>query len=350
MRGWNRTSLKSAVKTKTFWLRYCLVLAQILVTVAYLLPWRRFYSGLPYPDRELLEWMYSELTHDPSTSQAFFIASLITCFMAAIISLILTLLALIRREELAPVLRVSSMFSSLAIVGPLLYLHWCMPWPFGSADLSHLWPAITEMLIGWYIALLSGSVACALSLMLYRDARKASRESTLARIHGTIFSCVHLLIIVICCAVIVAGFFLTWNAGFSTGPGLSEWRDDIFPYSNSGFEISLLMYLVPFASALYTGLLIFDMFVRKATNLKSRQLSQNLLIVAFGLTLFWGLAFGEYRFFGVDTPLFVAKLQLGWYLCVISQLIMLVSAVSFHNLHFTTMAHRKPLHFKGAWE
>lgn len=351
MSGWNRTSLKGVVKTKAFWLRYGLCFAQILVIVAYLLPWERLYPGAPYPDYGLLEWMHSRLAHDLSASQAFFIASLISCFMAAIISLALTLPALTGREGCAAFLRSSSILSSLAIVGPLLFLHRCQPPPVGRVDLSHPWLLFEDTAIGLYIALLSGLTACVLLLILYRDACKTSRdrsqmrESPLARIRVTTFSFAYLFIIVTCCVTTVVGFFLTWNAGSASG-----WVGDPLLYSNSGSEISPAMYLVPLAAVLYTWLFILDTYITKPKSLALDQASQNLLVIAFALTLFWGLAFGEYRFFGVDTPLFVAKLQLGWYLCVISQLILLVSAVSSYDIHFAAAAHHKPQRLKGASE
>lgn len=350
MSGWKRISHRGAVKTKAFWLRYGLCLAQVLVIVAYFLPWERVYAQVPYPGG-LLETMYSELTHNPTQLKALFNASLIVCFTAAIISFLLAMFVLTKKREHASVLRASSMLTSLAIVGPLFFLHWYLPWPIGSTDLSHLWPLISEMAIGWYIALFSGLVAFVLALYLYHEACRALREDSdlregrLSRIRKTTFLIASFLIIVIGGIAIVTGFLLTWNSGSASSMyGQTS-------YSNSGFETSLLMYLVPIAAVLSSSLLILSLFAAKIKNPVSSHAVLNIQIIAFGLTLFWGLAFGEYcsgtAYFGA---VFAAKLQVGWYLCVIGQSIMLVFMLLVHRVRSAALNNDMALPSKSTSE
>jgi hypothetical protein len=346
MSGWKRISHREAIKTKAFWLRYGMCLAQVLVIVAYFLPWERVYAQVPYPSG-LLETMYSELTHNPTQLKALFNASLIVFFTAAIISFLLTMFVLTKKREHASVLRASWMLSSLAIVGPLLFLHWYLPWPIGSTDLSHLWPLITEMAIGWYVALFSGLVTFVLALYLYHEACRASREDSdlgdgrLPRTRKTTFLVASFLVIVIGCIAIVAVFFMVWNSGSASSMyGQTS-------YSNSGFETSLLMYLVPIAAVLSSSLLILGLFAGRTKNPVFSQAVLNTLIVAFALTLFWGVVFGEYRHLTVS-HLFTAELQLGWYLCVISQFIVLSALFLYHRLWFAISGDGITLHSENA--
>lgn len=316
--------------------------------VAYFLPWERVYAQPPYPDG-LLATMYSELTHNPTQLEALFNASLIVCFIAAIVSFLLAMFVLTKKREHASVLRASSMLGSLAIVGPLLFLHWYLSWPIGSTDLSQLLHLITEMAIGWYIALFSGLVAFVIALYLYHEACKASngdsdlREGRLSRIRKTAYLIASFLVIIIGCITTVAGFLLTWNSGSA-----SSMYGQI-SYSNNGFEISLLMYLVPIAAVLSSSLLILSLFTGKTKNPVSSHAVLNILIVAFALTLFWGLAFGEYRSIMVGGVL-VAKLQVGWYLCVIGQSIMLVFMLLVHRVRSAALGNDMALPSKSVSE
>ena len=348
MSGWKRIHHRGAVETKTFWLHYGLCLAQVLVLVAYFLPWELVYGDLTY--KILINWAYSRLTHDLPTNQAFFMVSLITCFMASIASFLITvfMLAMNRRYILA--LRASSSLTSLAVVGPLLYIHH-VSWPDGL-DLSNLSPAIGEMASGWFIALFSGSAAFLLTLYMYHVSCKSVQGSrntirpSLARLHRTPLVWVSILIVVFGCVITAVGFFLTWNSGSA----YIFWGDRHVSYSISGFETSPLMYLVPIAAVLSSSLLILSLFTGKVKNPVSSQAVLNILIVAFALTLFWGLAFGEYRFFGVDLPLSVAKLQVGWYLCVIGQSIILAFMLLVHRVRSAALINDMALPSKSISE
>ncbi|MCJ2512186.1 MAG: hypothetical protein LN409_02375 [Candidatus Thermoplasmatota archaeon] len=259
--------------------------------------------------------------------------------MAAIISFLLTvfMLAMNRGQVLA--LRASSLLASLAVVGPLLYIHRLLSWPLGS-DLSDLSPAIGEMAIGWFIALLSGSAACVLALYLYHEVCESSgidcdsREHPPVKSYGTPLSFASIFIVTFGAVTTVTGFFLTWNSGSaSTIMGQDSW-------SNNGFEVSPLMYLVPVAGVVSCALLILSLFVRKTRSPVLFLATQNLLIVTLALTLFWGVAFGEFRFIGVGM-VFAAKLSLGWYLCVIGLSIMLVSLFLHQRFRSTASGSRK---------
>jgi len=265
--------------------------------------------------------------------------SLIICFTAAIISFLLTvfMLAMNRRQVLA--LRASSLLTSLAVVGPLLYIHRLLSWPLGS-DLPDLSPAIDEMAIGWFIALLSGSAACVLALYLYPEVCESSgtdcdsREHPPAKPYGTPLSLASIFIVTFGAVITVTGFFLTWNSGSaSTIMGQDSW-------SNNGFEVSPLMYLVPVAGVVSCALLILSLFVRETRSPVFLQATQNLLIVTLALTLFWGVAFGEFRFIGVGV-VFAARLSLGWYLCVIGLSILLVSLFLHQRFRSTASGSRK---------
>lgn len=331
--------MKGTVKAKAFWLRYCLALAQVLVIVAYFLPWERIYASISYAGP--LELLYPSLMDGPSSGLTFYTAiALFICFTAAIISLLLSMFAIAKKREHTVALRASSMLNSLALAGPLLYVHWELPWPIGSADLSVLWSALDEMVIGWFIALFSGSAACLLTLGMYHEACKSNdgnRNSirlSPAKSHTASLFWVSIPIIVFGCAITVAGFFLAWNSGSASSLyGQS-------PYSNNGSEVSPLVYLVLVIAVLSTALVILCLFVRKMSGLVILQFAQDLLIVTLALTLFWGLVFGEYRTMTVGA-VFAAKLQLGWYLCVIGQLIMLTSVILFHYFQYGAPGDRK---------
>lgn len=344
---WSREALATAVRTRAFWIRYGLCLVQVLVIVAYFLPWGRTYAGNPYPPSGLLEWMYSAFTHDPTTHETFFIASLLTCLVAAVISLVMVVIALTKSREHASALRVSSMFSSFAVVGPLLYLHRYLPWPLGSGDLSHLWPLITEMSIGWYIALSSGSATCVLALILCHDACKAPEGGTVKgrgasfRVQSTTFVLACLLVVVAGCVTAVIGFLMTWSSGsvYGLGGGDEYW-------SNEGLQVSPVMHIVPIAAVLSIGLTMLSLSIIRMRNKVFAQVAENLMILTLALTLFWGPAFGDFDPVGID-QVWVGRLQLGWYLCVIGQSAILVFMFLLDRFWYVASSDNRALRLDG---
>lgn len=319
----SRASRRNHFNARTFWLRYGLCLAQVLVVVAYLLPWERVYADFTYEG--LISWVYSRLTHDPSTHQALLMVSLIICFMAAIVSFLITIIVFVKKNERTSALRASSMLTSIALAGPLLWIHGHLPQSgSGLSELSH---SISEVGIGWFIAVLCGSAACLLSVYISCGVGGRTEKGVLSKEHSRCepsVACFFLMPVFM--IVTILGFFLPWSSGSMT----SWWSQ--FTWSVSGFEVSPLMYLVPVAASMSVVSLIPGDSVDMMRGRVFSELAGNLLAVSFALTLFWGLAFGEADSLVPDAYR-NADLQLGWYLCTLGLLVMFVCMLLPYGPH-----------------
>ena len=318
MSGWKRISPRRAFKERAFWLHHGLILAQVFVIVAYFLPWRQSIDGTIY-DEGLLEWIHIRLTHNPSMSQVYLSVSLIVCLGMAIISSLFTLVSFVKKERRASAMRASSMLNSIAFVGPVLYLHRFLPQSgSGWTELSH---SIDGVGGGWFIALVCGLTASLLSLCLYRDACKCGDVDCNSKELGhNLSSVTRFFIAPVFMIVTILGFFLPWSCG-----SMTSWWAQV-SWSVSGFEVSILMYVVPSASVLFLTSSMIGDIIGKVDSRVFSQAAHNLVAFAFALTLTWGLAFGEYRSMIPDAYR-IASLQLGWYLCTSGLLSMLVIAL-----------------------
>lgn len=340
MAGWKWGSLKGAVKTKAFWLHYGLALAQTLVVAAYFLPWRGYHST--YYHHPLIEWLYPRLMDGQSEGVALFV-----CFVAAVTSLLLFMFTVVKKGEHVAALRVSSMLNSLALVGPLLYIHLVLP--ADGSGWRDLMSAIDEMAAGWFLALFASSIAGLLALYIYLEAcrsRERDHDSNLllrAKSPKTTLILASFLIISIGGIVAIVGFFLSWNGGVIS----SLWFNH--SWSNYGFEVSVLMYLALIGVVLCFVLLILSFFVRQTMSLAFLQTAENFLIVGLALTLSWGLVLGNLSVFIPDYYL-NAELQPGWYLCVIGQSTMLVFMLLVHRVWFTALNNDMALPSKNSSE
>ncbi|UCE91307.1 MAG: hypothetical protein JSV90_07810 [Methanobacteriota archaeon] len=247
-------------------------------------------------------------------------ASLIICFMAAIVSFLVTIVSFVKEERRASAMRASSMLNSIALAGPALYLHSFLPQSESSwAELSH---SIDEVGGGWFLALLGGLTASLLSLCMYRDAFKCGEVACHSKELGHSWSSMtRFFIAPILMIVTILGFFLPWSSG-----SVTSWWAQV-SWSVSGFEVSILMYSVPAAAVLFFAPSFINDIVGKADLRIFSQAAHSLVAFTFALTLTWGLAFGEYGSMVPDVYR-NASLQLGWYLCTIGLLVMLVIALA----------------------
>lgn len=257
--------------------------------------------------------------------------SLLVCLATAVISFSLIAYGTIRSERVLTVLRTSSLLNSVAIAGPLLYTH-IQIWP--NSSLGDFWSAIGDLGIGWYVALICGIAAGLLIIREYDVASSSIQtgypsEMRTTSKHSDVYYLLALGLAIAAGVAAIGGFLSTWTSG-SVG---SFWAED--SWSTPGFEVSPLMYLIPAAVIISCALAAMTLSIGEIRGSVLLLIAQNLMITSCALTLSWGITFGEF-----DAPIpdmFTrSQLQSGWYVCVISQLILLVSLSLIRRLHSNT--------------
>lgn len=189
--------------------------------------------------------------------------------------------------------------------------------------------------------MIAGSAACLLAMYMYIESSRAFIRAGLQKTSPFPAS---ILIIAFGGIVAMVGFFLSWNSGSTS----SLWFDTV-SWSNYGFEVSVPMYLIPIGVVLSFMLLILNLSVRQMMSLVFLQITQNFLTVGLALALFWGLAFGEFEALIPDYYI-KAKLQPGWYLCMIGELMMIVPMLLGRRFREAASGNLKSLNQQGAAE
>jgi len=315
MRGWDRTSLKGAVKRKAFWFRYCLCLAQILVIVAYFLPW---FDGRYSIDEGPVIWVSKIATPVPDHILPAFIA-IIFGFAAALSSLVLVEGSCLFRPNSVRMFQAASLLNGLAIACALLYPPGWYPayWP-------DVWDAVMHAGIGWYMALIFGFGASILALLTYNEIDKSAESRSipegisLRRYRESPSSWAVMFLVVAGVALVLRGFFLVWGSG--TIHILNSFRT----WSSSGVESSPAMSLVPIAALSVLTVLVIDQVLTDRRMGLPRLAASSAFATAFALILLWGYATYEQQWSTGDPYGFyssIVQLHYGWYLCVAGELI-----------------------------
>jgi hypothetical protein len=311
MRGWNRTSFKDAVKTKALWLRYCLCLAQVLVVVAYFLPW---FDGRWSIDEGPIIWACSVAAIPiPSHILPAFVV-IILGLAAALLSLVLIAMTCLLRSNSVRMLSTASLLNSLAIACPLFYPPGWDPsyWP-------DTWDAVRYASAGWYMALLLGFVVGLLILRMYNGIDRPDRiRYPVEGVPLRLFPALGGVTLLFAAGMILAvdGLFHIWGSGtVYILQSFSSW-------SSSGLESSPAMILVPIAAISVLTVFVLDRVFDDGRMGVFQLAAHSAFVTAFALSLLWGFATYEQQWstgdpYGSYTS--VVQLHSGWYQCIIGE-------------------------------
>jgi len=297
-------------------LYYGLALLQALVLAGYFLPWYQDTDGM-------LMKVYSDLTHISSEMAKELGVLLIACFVVMAVSLALTSYVVVSNRRRTQVLRVSSLLTSLALAGPLIYLQSLLQFRPEWFDLSD---RLGHMGLGWFLVLLLCVGATLLALYMFKQTFGAPEQASIPAQRltgGSNRASYHVILMVLFASgivIAVVGYFQTWSSGtFFTIFGTTT-------LSKSGVDEAPLMCLVLSATVLALALFLLDQLTRCGSGQVFLLAAQSVLVVGLTLTVFWGVILGDYEL--TYRGLFGrATLQPGWYMCLSGQVLALICLV-----------------------
>lgn len=304
----------------------CLAFALGIAILGYALPWED-YGG------ELLGWVIDGLANPESHSAAsvYLRMSLIASFAALVLSLALTVSAFAWPARRGVVIHGSSVCSSAATAGPLVYVMAILLAPSDWSDFSHLTGELIvspSLGVGWLLALAGASSAGVLSVLAYYavlarqpgtqpPGRDCSRTPKWPRTSDMMMA--PMVIGVVAC---LASFYTPWVSGET----LTVWEDTGRTWSYSGQDIFLgLLVPVSASAALIIGAL--SLHIGRSPGRVLMLNAQNVTAAALAMLVGFGAVLSKMDLDARSVMFRNVQLDLGWYLGVAGLVTMLASSL-----------------------
>jgi len=304
-----------------------LIVAELVAILGFFLPWSQHLNSLLQVTREILLINLDESSGFSEVSVYYPIAFIIS-LVAGLISLLIMLLGHLTRFARIRSPRIIALLNSLMMAGPLIYVQ---TWRFstGYEPRDTMQEQIEQTSIGWILTLVGSLLVILVAVYMFQrgvrsDSTTCSSRSpvSIARERITFAYLAFPLLLILGSVVITSGFIQTWITGGISDP--SRVNPPFGDWSVLGIGLYGPIFLVLIATMVSIVSVIASQFVARPSYDTVRLIAECFVVLLLGLTVFFCFTFPVHTI-SVEARFVNVELQLGLFLCVVGELVLLTT-------------------------